>query len=114
MITCHLREANFQKSLLAELGCGARSFAGDTEGCCVGRAWCGRAVARPRGPGGTRESRSKPGYTENGIAVKILNDTNTATMLPYNLIRIYKGGLLTPALAPRIPVITEDVGKSRP
>ena len=25
--------------------CGARSFAGDPEDCCVGRAWHGRAAA---------------------------------------------------------------------
>ena len=30
---------------LAELGVEARSFAGDTEGCCVGRAWHCREAA---------------------------------------------------------------------
>ena len=33
------------RSPLAEFGAGARSFAGDPEGCCVGRAWRGRAAA---------------------------------------------------------------------
>ena len=33
---------------LAELGGGARSFGGDTMGCCVGRAWRGRAAAEGR------------------------------------------------------------------
>ena len=30
------------------MGVGARSFAGDTEGCCVGEAWDGRAAAGGR------------------------------------------------------------------
>ena len=34
-----------KKSLLAEFGCDARSFAGDREGCCVGGTWRGRAVS---------------------------------------------------------------------
>ena len=45
MITCRLRECNFEKSSLAELGFDARSFAGDCEGCCVGGTWRGRAVS---------------------------------------------------------------------
>ena len=40
-ITCCLREGNFEKSLLAEFGCDARSFAEDREGCYVGRTWRG-------------------------------------------------------------------------
>ena len=35
-------------SPLAEFGVSARSFAGDPEGCCVGRAWRGRAAADGR------------------------------------------------------------------
>ena len=37
---------------MAELGFGARSFAGVTEGCCLGRAWRGRGGG---GSGGERE-----------------------------------------------------------
>ena len=48
MITCRLREGNFEKSLLAEFGCDARFFAGDREGCCVGGTWRGRAVSGDR------------------------------------------------------------------
>ena len=33
---------------LAEFGVGACSFAGDPEGCCVGRAWHGRAASGGR------------------------------------------------------------------
>ena len=36
------------RSLLAELGLGARSFAGAPEGCCLGRAWHSRAAAGGR------------------------------------------------------------------
>ena len=36
------------RSPLAEFGVNARSFAGDPEGCCVGRAWYGRAAAGVR------------------------------------------------------------------
>ena len=36
------------RSPLTEFGVGARSFAGDPEGCCVGRAWRGRAAADGR------------------------------------------------------------------
>ena len=36
------------RSPLAEFGVGARSFAGDPEGFCVGRAWHGRAAAGDR------------------------------------------------------------------
>ena len=32
----------------AEFGVGAFSFAGDPEGCCMGRAWRGRAAAGGR------------------------------------------------------------------
>ena len=45
VIICRLREANMKKSSLAESSVGARSFAGDPESCCVGRAWPGGAVA---------------------------------------------------------------------
>ena len=45
VFVCRLREPNFQKSSLADFGGDARSFAGDREGYCVGRAWCGRTVA---------------------------------------------------------------------
>ena len=45
------------------------------------------------------------------------NGTSTIHFLKENII-IIQGGLhhggLTPALAPRMPVITEDEGKSRP
>ena len=36
------------RSPLAEFGVGACSFAGDPEGCCVGRAWHGRAASGGR------------------------------------------------------------------
>ena len=36
------------RSLLAEFGVGARSFAGDPDGRCVGRAWHCRAAAGGR------------------------------------------------------------------
>ena len=42
VITYRLRESNVEKSSLAEFGCGARSFAGDRDGCCVGGTWSGR------------------------------------------------------------------------
>ena len=43
MITCRLREDNFEKSSLADFGCDARSFAGDREAA----VWVGLgAVAR--------------------------------------------------------------------
>ena len=45
VITCRLREGNFEKSSLAEFGCDAHSFAGDREGYCVGGTWRGRAVS---------------------------------------------------------------------
>ena len=55
VITCRLRESNFEKSSLAEFGCDARSFAGDREGCCVGGTWRGRAVSGDRvAPGSSR------------------------------------------------------------
>ena len=34
VITCRLREGNFEKSFLAEFGCDTRSFAEDRGGCC--------------------------------------------------------------------------------
>ena len=44
--------------------------------------WGGRgAVARPRGGGGARESRSKTGRTEKGTAVKIHSDTTTTFIM---------------------------------
>ena len=45
-----LREANFQKSSVAEFEGDTRSFAGDREGCCccVGGTWHGRAVVGGR------------------------------------------------------------------
>ena len=54
LITCRLREGNFEKSSLAEFGCDARSFAGDREGCCVGETWRGRAVSGNRVALGSR------------------------------------------------------------
>ena len=45
MIICHTRETNFRRPPLAELGVGARFFAGNTEGGRVGRPWDGRAAA---------------------------------------------------------------------
>ena len=44
MIICRLREADFQKSSLAEFRGDARSFTGDRESCCVGGPWHARAV----------------------------------------------------------------------
>ena len=44
VIICRLRGAEFQKSSLAKAGGGARSFAGDRDGCCVSGAWHARAV----------------------------------------------------------------------
>ena len=44
----------------------SRPFAGDPEGCYVGRAWHGRAAAR----GGAREQPVLKRYTETDIAVK--------------------------------------------
>ena len=43
-----------KKLSLAEFGCNARSFAGDREGCSVGRTWRGRAVSGDRVALGTR------------------------------------------------------------
>ena len=48
VITCRLRESNFEKSSLVEFGCDARSFAGDREGCCVGGTLHGRAISGDR------------------------------------------------------------------
>ena len=48
VISCRLREGNFEKSSLAESGCDARSFAGDREGYCVGGTWRGGAVSGDR------------------------------------------------------------------
>ena len=42
------REGVFRRPPVAEFGCGAPSFDGDTEGCCVGQAWRGRAALRGR------------------------------------------------------------------
>ena len=44
--TTRPREGTVRRLPLAELDGGARSFAGDTEGCCVGRACRGCAAAR--------------------------------------------------------------------
>ena len=68
VVSCRLREANLKENSLAETGVGARSFAGDPEGCC--------GVA---GPGGAQESRSETGRTgcigdtETDSNVKIRN-----------------------------------------
>ena len=40
------RDGTSQRSLLAELICGSRSFAGETEGCCVAWVWFRRVTAR--------------------------------------------------------------------
>ena len=49
VITCRLRESNFEKSSFAKFGCDARPFAGDRERAAV---WVGLgAVARSRGIG---------------------------------------------------------------
>ena len=78
MITCRLREGNFEKSSLVEFGCDSRSLAGDREGCCVGGPWY---VARSRGIG--RRSGLAPvlGYIIIGMFPKIHFDmtTNTTT-----------------------------------
>ena len=42
------REGTFGCPPLAEVGVTAPSFAGDTEGCRVGRAWYGRSAAGGR------------------------------------------------------------------
>ena len=44
VIICRLREADFEKSSLAEFGGDARSFTGDREGCRVGGPWHARDV----------------------------------------------------------------------
>ena len=55
VITCRLREGNFEKSSLAEFGCDARYFAGDHEGYGMGGTWRGRAVSADRvAPGSSR------------------------------------------------------------
>ena len=62
---------------LTEPGVGARSFAGDPEGCCVGRAWHGRAAAGGR----VAHGRAIPtrGILKQAyqVAVMILNETTT-------------------------------------
>ena len=60
---------SFRRSPLAEFGVGARSFAGDTESCCVGRTWRGRAAAgAPVAIGSSRSSVGHTvGHTEAGI-----------------------------------------------
>ena len=60
----HPREGSFRRRPVAELGVAVRSFAGDTEGCGVGRARRSRAavkgrvalgkVGAPRGVGHTK------------------------------------------------------------
>ena len=64
------REASFKKSSLAELGAGARSFAGDPEDCCVrgGRGTVARAWGigwRSGAAGGVKK------LAKTDIAVKI-------------------------------------------
>ena len=68
-----------------ECGVGVRSFAEKTLCRRVGRAWryCG-------GPGGARESRSKRGHTETGIAVNIQSDTTTTFMSVFYIVRLLK------------------------
>lgn len=53
------RETSFRRPPLAEFGAGARSFAGDTEGRCVGEPWRG-----PGRPNDARESRFPAERTE--------------------------------------------------
>ena len=60
----HPWECAFQCPSLAELASGARSFAGDTEGCCEGQAWHRRAatgdlvaLGRAGAPPGTLKPR---------------------------------------------------------
>ena len=54
VLICRRREANFQKSSLAEVDCDARVFAGDREGCCVGGTWCNGVVLGDRVEPGSR------------------------------------------------------------
>ena len=48
VLICHTPETSFRRPPLAELGVGARSFAGDTEGCCGGRLGRSRAATGGR------------------------------------------------------------------
>ena len=73
---------SFRHSPLAEFGVGVRSFVGLTEGCCVGRAWRGRAATR--GPVAIGSSRCSAGHTEAGIVVTIRLDITTTLL--YNAI----------------------------
>ena len=79
------------KFSLAESGVGARSFAGDPEGCCRGG---GVAPSRDcEGSAGPRKQPVLKSYSKTEIAVKIQSDTKTTVRpgtneerLPENII----------------------------
>ena len=71
-------DGSVRRSPLAEPVIGPRSFAGVTEGCCVGRAWRGRAAEES--PVALASSRSFAGRTEADIARKIPLDIITTVL----------------------------------
>ena len=81
VIICHTRETNFQRPPLAKFGCGARSFTGDPDCCCVGRAW------HSRGRRGSAGAREQPVFTKQA-AVKIKCDIIIITLLVYYIIML--------------------------
>ena len=55
----------FRRFPLAESGVGARSFAGDPEGCCVERAW--HVLAAAGGPVVLVRAVEKPGILKQAL-----------------------------------------------
>ena len=68
MISCHVRESNFEKSSLAEFGCDARSFAGIARAAMWVRLG---AVARTRGIGWRPAAAGVEKTYFNSIKLKI-------------------------------------------
>ena len=77
-IIYHTRETNLRCPPLAELGVGAASFAGNTEGC-RGGVGVGRSCGSGRS-GGAREQPVFKKYTKTDSAMKIQSET-TAILL---------------------------------
>ena len=73
------REGAFSRPPLAESVIGARSFAGASEGCCVGRAWIHREAAGGQVGLGSRRCFLGMLYLVTKIFSKILLDITTTT-----------------------------------
>ena len=79
------------------VGIGARSFAGDTESCCVGRAWQGRKAAG--GPVAIGSNRSLAAHTVAGIVGKIPLDITT-TAQHYKIMTKFTRHVISPSNLP--------------